>query len=470
MRKAAGAIIAVSSLANGVRETDNALMHDFIDIKREALARHLPRHIQGEVRFDSTSRKLYSTDASIYLIEPVGVVIPRTTEDVVATVQIAADMNVPIIARGGGTSLSGQSIGAGIVLDCSKYLNAILDIDPISRVARVQPGVVLDQLNRALVAHNLQFGPDVSTANRANMGGMIGNNAAGARSIVYGKTIDHVRRLQVVLSDGSRVEFNTVSDDDWDRLAGLRSLEGTIYRSIRQIVRDHADEIRRRFPRILRRVSGYNLDLFVDQITHNLSQLIVGSEGTLAILTEAEVGLVARPRVRGLIVPHFVSLSAALDAVAVCLEFNPSAVELMDKLFLDLARDNIGLKDTMAAIQGRPEAVLMVEFSSDDAAEVAGHAERLEKRLREVAGVTAVVPASIRTCAIRSGACAPRRYRCSTASAATASPSPSSKIPRWHPTACRSSLPGFAKYCTATVPMVLSTATPASAVSISGRC
>src|SRR5262245_31884219 len=169
-------------------------MTDFVELKRNALARYLRRHVQGEVRFDATSRKLYSTDASIYQIEPLGVVIPRSVDDILATVQVAAETETPITARGGGTSLSGQSIGPGIVLDCSKYLNNIIEIDPVARTARIETGVVLDQLNRAAGFHGLQFGPDVATASRANLGGMIGNNSAGARSIVFGKTIDHVRR------------------------------------------------------------------------------------------------------------------------------------------------------------------------------------------------------------------------------------------------------------------------------------
>src|SRR5262249_45158112 len=155
------------------------------------------------------------TDASIYQMEPLGVVIPRSTEDIIATVQTAAEMRVPITARGGGTSLSGQSIGPGIVLDCSKYLNNVPDLDPTSRVVRIQPGVVLDALNRTLAAHNLQFGPDVATASRANLGGMIGNNSAGARSIVYGKTIDHVRRLGVVLADGRPTDFGPLPAHEW---------------------------------------------------------------------------------------------------------------------------------------------------------------------------------------------------------------------------------------------------------------
>src|SRR5207245_6752767 len=199
-------------------------------------------------------------------------------------------MHIPITARGGGTSLSGQSIGPGIILDCSKYLNRILDIDPAGRLVRVQPGVILDHLNGALAPFDLQFGPDVATASRANLGGMIGNNSAGARSIVYGKTSDHVRRLDVVLADGSRAEFHPVSAGEWDRRAAVRSLEGGIYRSVRQVVRDNSEEIRRRFPRILRRVSGYNLDMLADGFDAHalqpasLAPLIIGSEGTLAVV------------------------------------------------------------------------------------------------------------------------------------------------------------------------------------------
>jgi FAD/FMN-containing dehydrogenase/Fe-S oxidoreductase len=376
---------------------------DFTELKRDTLARHLRKHIQGEVRFDSTSRRLYSTDASIYQIEPLGVVIPRSVQDVHATVQIAVEMRVPITARGGGTSLSGQSIGPGIVLDCSKYLNKILDVDAGSQRARIQPGVVLDQLNREVGQFDLQFGPEVATASRANLGGMIGNNSAGSRSIVYGKTIDHVRRLDVLLSDGTSARFAPVTSQEWERKAGQQNLEGAIYRNLQQIVVDNGEEVRRRFPRILRRVSGYNLDVLDRGLSafHNgmpaapmgLHQLIIGSEGTLAVVTDVELGLVRKPACRGLLVPHFASLAAAMDALQACLEFQPSAVELIDQMLLDLARNNLSLKDTMAAVQGRPAALFMVEFSGDQERDVADRVEKLGKRLRGVQGVTALVPA-----------------------------------------------------------------------------
>jgi FAD/FMN-containing dehydrogenase/Fe-S oxidoreductase len=375
-------------------------MFDFSDLQRSALQKHLLRNIEGEVRFDDTSRRLYSTDASIYQIRPTGVVIPRTTRDLLTAVQIAMEMRVPITPRGGGTSLSGQSIGAGLIIDCSKYLNKVLNVDPTARTVRVQPGVVLEQLNREVGEYGLQFGPDVSTINRANLGGMIGNNSAGSRSIVYGKTIDHVRRMKVVLSDGSEAEFGPVGSVEWDRRAHRTTLEGGIYRAVREIVNHHAEEIRRRFPKILRRVSGYNLDALLATGSDadpahwpGLKDLFVGSEGTLAVLTEAELGLVSRPKFRGLLVPQFNSLAAALDANAACLEYRPSAVELMDQMLIDLSREQRALKEAMNSVAGRPAALLMVEFSSDDESEVSAKIHELQRRLAGVDGLLTAVPA-----------------------------------------------------------------------------
>lgn len=385
-------------------------MNDFLEQRRQLLVQHLRRHLHGEVRFDDTSRGLYSTDASIYQVRPLGVVIPRTVDDVQATVQIAAEMRVPLTARGGGTSLSGQSIGPGIVLDCSKYLNQIELIDRESQRAVVQPGVILDELNRACEVYGLQFGPDVATASRANLGGMIGNDSSGSRSIVYGKTSDHVLRLDAVMADGRRSSFRARTQTEWERKAAERSPDGQLHRQIRDLVLANQQEIRQRYPKILRRVSGYNLDLLCAGLGDEplvripdpwplrpgvcgLHQLLTGSEGTLAVLTRAELALVPRPKHRGLLVPQFTSLSAAMNALAACLELQPSAVELLDHLLLQLTAGNLALRETMQLLDGIPQALFMVEFTGDEESEVADRVEKLQRRLKGLEGITAILPA-----------------------------------------------------------------------------
>jgi FAD/FMN-containing dehydrogenase/Fe-S oxidoreductase len=369
------------------------LMSAFVSQQREAVARHLRDHLAGEARFDPATRRLYATDASIYQIEPLGVVFPRDASDVRAAVQICAEARVPITPRGGGTSLSGQAIGPGVLIDCSRYMNALLDVDPQGLRARVQPGVVLDQLNRELSPLGLQFGPDVSTSSRACLGGMIGNNSAGSRSIVYGKTVDHVRRLNAVLADGSALTFDALSAAEWEEKASRPTREGRLYRDVRRVVEANRAEVAARFPRILRRVSGYNLPELCAPGKTGLHQLLVGSEGTLAVLTEAEVALVRKPRFRGLLVPQFDSLAAALDALPVCLEAQPSAVELMDHLLIELTAGNLALRDTTAPLDRRARALLMAEVSSDDEAEVRSRVEKLAGKLRGTPGMVACLPA-----------------------------------------------------------------------------
>ena len=375
----------------------NDVTSNLLELQRDELAKHLRKHVEGEVRFDSTSRKLYSTDASIYQVEPLGVVIPRTVADIVATVRIAGEMATPITARGGGTSLSGQSIGPGIILDCSKYLNRILDLQPASRTVVIEPGVVLDQLNAAVAPEQLLFGPEVSTASRANLSGMIGNNSAGSRSIIYGKTIDHTLRIDAVLATGESISCRRMSADAWAKRAGGTEPEARLYREIEQIVRENEEEIGRRFPQLLRRVSGYNLDVLRNGLVRGgketgLIDLLVGSEGTLGIMTQAELNLVPKPRERGLLVAHYSSLAAAMDSLATCLEFGPSAVELLDQLLIDLARENLSTRETMRVIKGRPAALFMIEFSGDDPAEIRDKVERLSQRLEGGAGIEALVP------------------------------------------------------------------------------
>lgn len=366
-------------------------MSDFAAVRRDSLVRYLRQNIAGEVRFDDTSRRLYSTDASHYLVQPLGVVIPRTADDLAVAVQIASELGIPITARGAGTSLSGQAIGPGLVIDCSKYLNRIGPVDVGSRRVRVQPGVVLNQLNRELEPFGLMFGPEVATASRATLGGMIGNNSAGSRSIVNGRTVDHVVSLRTVLSDGTGAEFGSLNPTEYERKLELRTREGEAYRATERAVRVNATEIEARTPKIQRKVSGYNLASLIG--SRSLVPLLVGSEGTLGLVAEAELNLIPRPKFRGLLVPQFATLAAALDTLEACLELAPSAVELLDRMLIELAREQRSLKHNMAAIQGRPEALFMVEFASDDAADVSYRVHELERRLRGVPGLIAAVPA-----------------------------------------------------------------------------
>jgi FAD/FMN-containing dehydrogenase/Fe-S oxidoreductase len=349
----------------------------------DLLQRDLRDVLDGEVRFDAASRGLYATDASVYQIAPRGVVIPRSANDVVRTVEVAGRRGVALTPRGGGTSQAGQAIGAGLVLDTSKYLNRILAIDPEARTARVQPGVVLDDLNAALKPHSLRFAPDVSSSSRATVGGMIANNSSGARSVVYGKTIDHVRDLHVVLADARVAHLRPMSGAD---LAGARSatgIEGGAYRAIPQLAQAHASEIERRFPRLLRRVGGYNLDAFVDPAQPvDLSRIIIGSEGTLGFVIEATIGLVPLPRAKALLTAEFDELLDALGATPMVLRHRPAAVEVMDDFILRHTRDNAGLDALRRTIVQRDgSALLCIEFYADHADDLPERLEALDRDL-----------------------------------------------------------------------------------------
>src|SRR5438552_17456201 len=248
----------------------------------EDLYHCLEARVRGEVRFDRASRLMYSTDASIYEIEPIGVVLPRTHEDIFATMEIARDFKVPVLPRGAGTSLAGQTVGEAVVIDMSKYLNRVLEVNKEEQWAIVEPGVVQEQLNLHLRPMGFLFGPDTSTANRATLGGMMGNNSAGSHSIVYGKTIDHILEMDVVLSSG---EGRTLREMKCEEAAARGGLEGRIA----DIVRMNEDEVDRRYPELMRLVSGYNLDEFVRNGKCNLVQLTVRSERTLAAVHHVKV-------------------------------------------------------------------------------------------------------------------------------------------------------------------------------------
>ena len=351
--------------------------------ERQDIADELTRRVDGEVRFDPYSRLLYSTDASIYQMEPIGVVIPRTTDDVQAVVEFAAGEGIPVLPRSGGTSLAGQTVNHAIVLDFSKYLNNVLEVNAEEGWARVQPGIILEQLTKQVANHGLQYAPDPTTANRACVGGGIGNNTCGAHSVIYGKTLDHINELDVILSDGSRAHFAPLTASELESRLSAGGLEGDIYRGVMRIAAEQQEEIDRTYAKIQRRVSGYNLDEFVPQAgltgPVNLARMVVGSEGTLCVVTEAKVNLVARPTMTSLSVLHFRSVFDASEATMKVLGHDPSSVELIDKMILDRCREALGQSRLLSFIEGDPGAMLLVEFYGENEAELTRKMDALQK-------------------------------------------------------------------------------------------
>ncbi len=345
----------------------------------QEIAAELRKRVEGEVRFDRYSRLLYSTDASMYEIEPIGVVIPHHKGDVQAVIEVASQFSVPVLPRGGGTALAGQTVGHAIVMDFSKYMNRVLQVNQEELWCRVQPGLVQDELNAHVRPMGLLFGPDTSTSNRATIGGMIGNNSAGAHSLTYGKTLDHVLELTVYLSDGSEVVLKDLSPEALESKSRSSGLEGQIYREILRLAVEHRNEILARYPKILRRVSGYNLDEFVKTQPFNLSRMIVGSEGTLACVVEAKMRLVPKPQWTALDVVHFQDDIEALEASQTILETSPYAVESTDKMILNLARGNIVQSKRLGFVQGNPSSLLMVEYAGDTENEVKEQVYELER-------------------------------------------------------------------------------------------
>ncbi len=331
---------------------------------RSALAARLRREIQGEVLFDAASRGRYSTDASIYQIEPVGVVVPRTEQDVLIALQIAVDEGVPVLARGGGTSQCGQTVGAALVIDNSKHLNQVTAFDKDARTVVVQPGVVLDQLNAYLKPHGLWYPVDVSTSAQATLGGMAGNNSCGSRSIFYGNMVHNVRGIEALLADGTRCSFGTVPAD-LTQLAGPRRYVDLV-RTIRDIAARESEEIEHRYPKLLRRVGGYNLDMMTGE-PFNMAHLLVGSEGTLAYSQRLHLNLSPLPRQKTLGVCHFPAFFKAMESAQHLVKLKPVTVELVDRTMIALARDNPAFRATVEKfIQGDPDAILLVEFAGDD--------------------------------------------------------------------------------------------------------
>ncbi len=335
------------------------------DAAQAQVAAELRAALQGEVRFDAAARTLYATDASPYEIKPYGVVLPKSVDDIRHTLEIARRHGLPVLPRGGGTSLAGQTVGAAIVVDVSKYLDKILDFDEAARTVKVEPGVVRDQLNLFLRPYKLQFTPDVSTTNRANIGGMVANNSAGTRSIKYGKTVDQVVSMTVMLIDGTVTEFRALTPDELKAKLALPGLEGRVYRTVYGVVTEHEAEIEARFPRVMRRVGGYNLDELTPGKPFNLAKLISGSEGTLAFILDVTLKLSPNPAYKCLALLHFDTLKASLQAVQHINRHGPSAVETLDNTLLRLGLENPNIAAMLGWLSGSPAAVLIVEFDGE---------------------------------------------------------------------------------------------------------
>ena len=345
----------------------------------ERLKQELEGKIQGDLLWDQMSRMLFSTDASLYQQTPLGVVLPETRADIVQAVRTAAKYRVPILPRGGGTSLAGQTVTRGLVIDDSKHMTRVLEINPGERWAQVEPGIILDNLNHALGPHGLFFAPDVATASRATVGGMLGNNSAGVRSVRYGRTVEHVLEVEVVLATGEELHFKELNARELDSKCSQQDREGEIYRTVRNLVGRHRELIQEKYPNVPRRSGGYTLDALLDEDHFNLARLVVGSEGTLAFMTEARVNLEAVPAVRMVAVLHFQRLTQAIDAVKFILRYQPTAVEIIDSYGLELSRSNPEASRLVGHfISGDPEAVLMVEFSGATQPQIRDLFQRME--------------------------------------------------------------------------------------------
>jgi FAD/FMN-containing dehydrogenase/Fe-S oxidoreductase len=342
--------------------------------------------LEGEVDFSATARALYATDASNYRQVPVGVVFPRSTDEVVETVRACREHGVPILPRGGGTSLAGQCCNVAVVIDMSRHLRQVLDVDPRRKLARVQPGLVLDDLQRALGPHGLMYGPDPATHGWCTLGGMIGNNSCGVHSIVGGLTADAVEELDVLTSDGTRLTVGRTASDDLEAWCRTPDRRGEVYGGLRRIRDRYAEEIRARFPRIPRRVSGYELNALLPEHCFNVARALVGSEGTCVTVLEATVRLIDVPRARALLVLGFADVFKAADAVMDVLEAHPIGVEAIDDLLVGNLRKKAKLPRELNLLPDG-EAWLLVEFGAPAASDAEEAATALSQRLAGRRGV-----------------------------------------------------------------------------------
>ena len=350
----------------------------------QLLINDLRLHIKGDVLDDGLSLGMYATDASVYQIKPIVVLAPRDEEDVMQAIKISRDHSVTILPRGGGTSLAGQTVGNSMILDFSKYMNQVLELNEAERWVRVQPGLVRDELNAYLKPYGLHFAPDPATSSRANVGGMIGNNSSGTKSILFGKTVDHILELKIALADGTVMHLKETDPEEYQILAKGKNREAEIYRSFKSIISQNKTEIEKQFPKVMRRVGGYNLDEFTATDRWNLSKLLCGSEGTLATTLEAKINLTPLPKFKSVCVVHFAEVLEAIEAVEPMLQFQPSAVEILDETVVQLSRQNLTTQRSCHFIQGDPAAIQIVEFYDDDESVVVERANKMVEHLKSL--------------------------------------------------------------------------------------
>ncbi|WP_137287009.1 FAD-binding and (Fe-S)-binding domain-containing protein [Halorussus salinisoli] len=362
------------------------------EVARSGLVSDLQGLVDGDVRFDSYSRQLYATDASAYEVTPIGVVFPTDTDDVAAVMEYCAARGIPVLPRGGGTSLAGQAVNEAVVLDFTRYMDAVLEVSPDGEnpTARAQSGTVLGELNEELAPHGLKFAPDPAWGDKSALGGAIGNNSTGAHSLKYGKTDAYVEECEVVLADGTVTTFGEVDTDELREQGDPRGdLEASIYAEVARIVDEEREAIDAAYPRLKRNVSGYNLDRLADEAesgTVNLARLLAGSEGTLAIVTEAEIGLEPVPETKSMALFAYRDLLDAMEDVAPILDHDPAAVEVLDDVLVDLARDTEEFADVVGMLPEGTDSVLLVEFyAEDDAAGREKVADLLDDREGELA-------------------------------------------------------------------------------------
>ena len=350
--------------------------------------------LHGDLFFDNTIRTLYATDASSYREMPLAVAIPKTKADIARLISFAASNNTSLIPRTAGTSLAGQVVGNGIVVDVSKNFTKIIELNKEEGWVRVEPGVIRDELNLFLKPHGLFYGPETSTANRAMMGGMVGNNSCGSNSVIYKSTREHLLEVTAFLSDGSEVVFNTISNDDFHAKCELTTLEGKLYKSLRSMLSnyDNQQEIRKEFPKksIVRRNTGYAIDILVDASpftaggpAFNFCNLIAGSEGTLAFITEIKLQVVPAPaKETGLLCVHFNTIDESLRANLIGLKYNPSASELIDHYILECTKENKEQSKNRFFVEGDPGAILVIEFVRETKEEILALTNAVEADMR----------------------------------------------------------------------------------------